>query len=33
MLKYDYLVLGAVLYGVVFTQQMMERGEKVLVIR
>lgn len=31
-MKYDYLVVGAGLYGAVFAQQMCEQGRKVLVI-
>ena len=31
-MKYDYLVVGAGLYGAVFAQQMCEQGKKVLVI-
>lgn len=31
-MKYDYLVVGAGLYGAVFAQQMAEKGKKVLVI-
>lgn len=31
-MKYDYLVVGAGLYGAVFAQQMHEQGKKVLVI-
>lgn len=31
-MKYDYLVVGAGLYGSVFAQQMFERGKKVLVV-
>ena len=31
-MKYDYLVVGAGLYGSVFAQQMAEKGKKVLVI-
>lgn len=31
-MKYDYLVVGAGLYGAVFAQQMCERGKKVLII-
>ncbi len=31
-MKYDYLVVGAGLYGAVFAQQMTEKGKKVLVI-
>ena len=30
--KYDYLIVGAGLYGAVFAQQAMEKGKKVLVI-
>ncbi|RHS86534.1 FAD-binding protein, partial [Clostridium sp. AM42-36] len=32
MKKYDYLVVGAGLYGAVFAQQAKEKGKKVLVI-
>ena len=31
-MKYDYLIVGAGLYGAVFARQMMDRGKKVLVI-
>lgn len=31
-MKYDYLIIGAGLYGSVFAQQAIERGKKVLVI-
>lgn len=31
-MKYDYLVVGAGLYGAVFARQMVDRGKKVLVI-
>lgn len=31
-MKYDYLVVGAGLYGAVFAQQMCEKGKRVLVI-
>ena len=31
-MKYDYLVVGAGLYGAVFAQQMCEQGKRVLVI-
>ncbi|RHU84950.1 UDP-galactopyranose mutase, partial [Clostridium sp. OM08-29] len=32
MKKYDYLVVGAGLYGAVFAQQALAKGKKVLVI-
>lgn len=32
MKQYDYLVVGAGLYGAVFAQQAKEKGKKVLVI-